>query len=83
MAGDPLRRRCPSRRRGWRHLFGASALAGIGFTVSLFVTGLAFEGDDVLGDAAGVGILIVSTVAAALGALLFIVGRTPTSSADD
>ena len=50
---------------GWRHLFGASALAGIGFTVSLFVTGLAFEGDDVLGDAARVGILIASTVAAA------------------
>ena len=58
-------------------------LAGIGFTVSLFVTGLAFEGDDVLGDAARVGILIASTVAAALGALVFIVGRTPTSSADD
>ena len=61
---------------GWRQLFGASALAGIGFTVSLFVTGLAFEGDDVLGDAARVGILIASTVAAAVGSLVFIVGRT-------
>jgi NhaA family Na+:H+ antiporter len=30
---------------GWLHLFGISALCGIGFTMSLFIAGLAFEGE--------------------------------------
>ncbi len=68
---------------GWRQLVGAAALAGIGFTVSLFVTGLAFEGDDVLGDAARVGILIASAAAAALGALVFVVGGTRQGPAEE
>jgi NhaA family Na+:H+ antiporter len=53
-----------------RHVLGAAALAGIGFTVSLFVTDLAFD-DEVLRDEAKVGVLAASVLAAALGWLLF------------
>jgi Na+:H+ antiporter, NhaA family len=53
-----------------RHVLGAAALAGIGFTVSLFVTDLAFD-DEVLRDEAKVGVLAASVLGAALGWLLF------------
>ncbi|MDQ3885648.1 MAG: Na+/H+ antiporter NhaA, partial [Actinomycetota bacterium] len=43
--------------------------AGIGFTVSLFITSLAFERPE-LQDAAKVGILAASLLAGLLGALL-------------
>ncbi len=29
----------------WQHLFGAASLAGIGFTMSLFISDLAFADD--------------------------------------
>lgn len=51
-----------------RHLSGVSLIAGIGFTVSLFVADLSFEGR-LLGEAK-VAILAASTLAALLGALL-------------
>ncbi|MDJ0960699.1 MAG: Na+/H+ antiporter NhaA [Acidimicrobiia bacterium] len=58
------------KRTGWQQIFGLAALAGIGFTVSLFITELAFqEGADVaiLTDRAKIGIFIGSTVAGVLG----------------
>jgi NhaA family Na+:H+ antiporter len=51
----------------WRHLSGAGALGGIGFTVSLFIAGLAFT-DPALVDAAKVAILGASLTSAAIGA---------------
>ena len=61
----------------WRAIVGIAALAGIGFTVSLFVTELAFD-DARLVDAAKLAVLGASVVAAALGALLLIgVRRRP------
>jgi NhaA family Na+:H+ antiporter len=54
---------------GWPSLVGVAAVAGIGFTVSIFVTGLAFT-DPGLQDQAKIGILAASLVAGALGALL-------------
>jgi Na+:H+ antiporter, NhaA family len=54
----------------WGHVVGVGAVAGIGFTVSLFITGLAFESPD-LQDDAKAGILLASVVAAALAAVLF------------
>lgn len=51
----------------WSQLVGVAALAGIGFTVSLFVAGLAFD-DPVLGEAATAAILVASVVASLLGA---------------
>jgi NhaA family Na+:H+ antiporter len=56
----------------WSELTAAAALAGIGFTVSLFITGLAFT-DAVLEDAAKLGILVASVIAALVGSGLFLV----------
>lgn len=52
-----------------RHIVGMAAVAGIGFTVSLFVAGLAFD-DPALTDQAKIGVLVASALAAALGTLI-------------
>ena len=41
----------------YRHVLGLAVTAGIGFTVALFVAGLAFEGDPAFTDSAKIGIL--------------------------
>jgi NhaA family Na+:H+ antiporter len=50
----------------WRQIYGASMLAGIGFTMSLFISNLAFS-DPVMLTNAKVGILVASFVSAGLG----------------
>ena len=50
----------------WRHVFGISLLGGIGFTMSLFIAGLAF-GDQPLLGMAKTGILIASAIAGITG----------------
>jgi NhaA family Na+:H+ antiporter len=52
---------------GWRHLLGVGALAGMGFTVSLFVANLAFDVAS-LESAAKVGVLAATAIAAVSGA---------------
>ncbi len=54
---------------GWTHVIGLAAVAGIGFTVSLFVTGLAFT-DPHLTDLAKVGIFAGSAIAGVIGVLV-------------
>jgi Na+:H+ antiporter, NhaA family len=56
---------------GWPHIAGVGAVAGIGFTVSLFITGLAFD-TDTLQDDAKIGILLASISAAIIGATTFL-----------
>jgi Na+/H+ antiporter NhaA len=56
----------PGRVR-YSHLFGGAVLAGIGFTIALFITDLAFY-DPTLRDHAKIGILTGSLIAALLGA---------------
>ncbi len=51
------------------HIIGAGAVGGIGFTVSLFITGLAFS-TEALQAQAKVGILFGSLLAAVLGAAI-------------
>jgi NhaA family Na+:H+ antiporter len=52
----------------WRDILGAGALGGIGFTVSIFVANLAFEGE--LLDLAKLGVLGASLVSALVGLAL-------------
>ena len=53
----------------WRQIFGVSLLAGIGFTMSLFIANLAF-GDAPLLETAKVGILGASVVSGIAGTLV-------------
>jgi NhaA family Na+:H+ antiporter len=53
-----------------RQIFSASWLAGIGFTMSLFIAGNAFRGDLDLLDEAKAGILVASLVAGIIGYVL-------------
>jgi 2-hydroxychromene-2-carboxylate isomerase len=56
------------------HVAGGAALSGIGFTVSLLITGLAFD-DATLQDQARVGVLLSAGLATSLGWMLFSAGR--------
>jgi NhaA family Na+:H+ antiporter len=59
----------------WGHVIGVAAVAGIGFTVSLFITSLAFDEADLQSDAK-IGTLSASVIAALIGWLVFsTVGR--------
>jgi NhaA family Na+:H+ antiporter len=53
---------------GMRHIAGVAVLGGIGFTVSLFITDLAFRGEVI--DDAKIGVLAASTIAAVLGTIV-------------
>ena len=50
----------------WRHIYGLSCLAGIGFTMSLFIGGLAFIDPDQI-DAVKMGVLVGSLISAVIG----------------
>jgi NhaA family Na+:H+ antiporter len=54
---------------GLRHLIVLGAVAGVGFTMALFIAGLAFEEGPLL-DAAKIGVLAASAVAATIGLAL-------------
>ncbi|HUU60777.1 MAG TPA: Na+/H+ antiporter NhaA, partial [Acidimicrobiia bacterium] len=62
------------RATGWRHVVGLSAVAGIGFTVALFIAGLAFT-DPLLADRAKLGIFAGSLAAGIVG--YFVLRSTP------
>lgn len=53
----------------WKHIAGAGMLAGIGFTMSIFITNLAFAGNPALIDASKMAVLLASMVAGILGLL--------------
>jgi NhaA family Na+:H+ antiporter len=53
----------------WRHVFGVAWLGGVGFTMSLFISELAFGADE-LADVARIGILIGSLIAGVGGYLI-------------
>lgn len=56
------------------HVLGGAALSGIGFTVSLLITSLAFD-DPVIQDEARVGVLLAALLAVLTGSVVFRVGR--------
>lgn len=53
----------------WRHLFGAGLLGGIGFTMSIFITNLAFVGNAEMINASKMAILLASLTAGTIGFL--------------
>lgn len=55
---------------GWWQLVGVGALAGIGFTMSIFISMLAFPGDTATTDLAKLAVLIASLIATLMGILL-------------
>ena len=61
---------------GWSQVVGLASVAGIGFTVSLFVTGLAFD-DPHLTDLAKVGIFAGSLVAGIIGSVILARAKPP------
>ena len=63
----------------WGHLIGAAAAAGIGFTVSLFITDLAFSDPDLV-EAAKLAVFVGSVASAILA---FLILRTATSPRTD
>jgi NhaA family Na+:H+ antiporter len=56
----------------WRHIIGAGFIAGIGFTVSIFITELAFAGNQQLIDSSKAAIFIASGASAILGVLVLL-----------
>jgi NhaA family Na+:H+ antiporter len=53
----------------WKQIYGAGILAGIGFTMSLFITNLAFTSEEI-SNIAKVGILAASLISGITGYLI-------------
>lgn len=53
----------------WKHIFGAGLLGGIGFTMSIFITNLAFTGNANEITASKIAVLLASLIAGTLGYL--------------
>lgn len=56
----------------WAHIIGISLVAGIGFTVSIFITELAFSDDRQLVETAKISVFIASGIAATLSSAVLI-----------
>lgn len=65
----------------WRQMLGAGALAGIGFTMSLYIAGKAFP-DEAQFAAAKLGVFIASLLAGCLGAALLARSATQVDERD-
>jgi len=61
----------------WRHICGAGILGGIGFTMSIFITNLAFGGNEAVITASKMAILLASLTAGSIGFLWLIVFGKP------
>jgi len=67
----------------WRHVFGAGLLGGIGFTMSIFITNLAFVGNAETINASKMAILLASLTAGTIGFVwLKLLGKPEESDAD-
>jgi NhaA family Na+:H+ antiporter len=65
----------------WRQLYGLAVLCGIGFTMSLFIGGLAWQHED-YADKIRLGVIVGSLASAALGSLLLLTAK-PRRVADE
>lgn len=67
----------------WRHILSAGMLGGIGFTMSIFITNLAFTGNNHLITESKMAILIASTTAAIAGLLFLSIFGAPNEGDTD
>lgn len=67
----------------WRHVFGAGLLGGIGFTMSIFITNLAFGGQAGTVDASKLAILVASLASGVLGYVWLKLRGAPTATDKD
>jgi NhaA family Na+:H+ antiporter len=67
----------------WKHVFGAGILGGIGFTMSIFITNLAFAGEANIINGSKMAILLASLTAGTIGFLwLKLLGKPEESDED-
>jgi len=62
----------------WRRLYGMACLTGIGFTMSLFIGGLAFQSPDAI-NAVRLGVLVGSLASALMGCAVLLAPRRTTA----
>ena len=67
----------------WLEVYGIAALCGIGFTMSLFIALLAFEGNQFLIDESKIGILMGSAISGIIGYLVLRFSATHTEEECD
>jgi len=67
----------------WSMVLGLGAVAGIGFTVSIFIAGLSFPGADLLTAEAKIAILLASLIAAVVGVVLLLLATRNRPLEDD
>lgn len=65
------------------HIIGVAFLAGVGFTMAIFISNLAFPGNEILLGSAKVGILIGSFLSGLLGYLVLRFGKSATTAGSD
>src|SRR5690606_1855595 len=59
-------------RANWKQVIGVGMLAGIGFTMSIFIALLSFAGNDLLSAEAKFSVLLASLISGILGSILLI-----------
>ena len=67
----------------WRHVFGAGLLGGIGFTMSIFITNLAFVEEAEVINASKMAILLASLIAGVIGFVWLKIFGKPLASDTD
>ena len=67
----------------WKHIFGAGILGGIGFTMSIFITNLAFTGEANIINVSKMAILLASLAAGTIGFLWLKVFGQPEETDED
>ncbi|WP_299931224.1 Na+/H+ antiporter NhaA [uncultured Nocardioides sp.] len=67
----------------WPMVLGLGAVAGIGFTVSIFIAGLSFPGSELLTEEAKIAILLASVIAAVLGVVLLLASTRHRRTSED
>ena len=77
----------PARRptgAGWLELYGVSLLCGVGFTMSLFIGGLAFDPNDALAQTqVRLGVIVGSLLSAVVGMVVLSYAQGRRNEAQD